>query len=56
MQLAQKLCYYANAGDIEQINHEPSIIEDLALADVMSTATATLKENNVSVIYYHPQK
>jgi predicted Zn-dependent peptidase len=56
MQLAQKLCYYANAGDIEQINHEPSIIEDLALADVMSTATATLKENNVSVIYYHPKK
>ena len=44
MQLAQKLCYYANAGDIEQINHEPSIIEGLALADVMSTATATLKE------------
>jgi predicted Zn-dependent peptidase len=56
MQLAQKLCYYANAGDIEQINHEPSIIEGLALADVMSTATATLKENNVSVIYYHPKK
>jgi len=26
------------------------------LADVMSTATATLKENNVSVIYYHPRK
>jgi predicted Zn-dependent peptidase len=56
MQLAQKLCYYANAGDIEKINHEPSIIEGLALADVMSTATATLKENNVSVIYYHPKK
>jgi predicted Zn-dependent peptidase len=56
MQLAQKLCYYANAGDIEQINQEPSIIEGLALADVMSTATATLKENNVSVIYYHPKK
>jgi len=56
MQLAQKLCYYANAGDIEQINHEPSIIEGLALADVMSTATATLKENKVSVIYYHPKK
>jgi len=56
MQLAQKLCYYANAGDIEQINHEPSIIEGLELADVMSTATATLKENNVSVIYYHPKK
>ena len=56
MQLAQKLCYYANAGDVEQINHEPSIIEGLALADVMSTATATLKENNVSVIYYHPKK
>jgi len=54
--LAQKLCYYANAGDIEQINQEPSIIEGLALADVMSTATATLKENNVSVIYYHPKK
>jgi len=56
MQLAQKLCYYANAGDIEQINQEPSIIDGLALADVMSTATATLKENNVSVIYYHPKK
>lgn len=56
MQLAQKLCYYANAGDIEQINHEPGIIEGLSLADVMSTATATFKENNVSVIYYHPKK
>jgi len=56
MQLAQKLCYYANAGDIEQINQEPSIIEGLTLADVMSTATATFKENNVSVIYYHPKK
>ena len=56
MQLAQKLCYYANAGDIDQINQEPSIIEGLTLADVMSTATATLKENNVSVIYYHPKK
>jgi predicted Zn-dependent peptidase len=56
MQLAQKLCYYANAGDIDQINQEPSIIERLALDDVMSTATATFKENNVSVIYYHPKK
>lgn len=56
MQLAQKLCYYANAGDIDQINQEPSIIESLTLADVMSTATATLKENKVSVIYYHPKK
>jgi len=56
MQLAQKLCYYANAGDIDQINQEPSIIEGLTLADVMSTATATLKENKVSVIYYHPKK
>lgn len=56
MQLAQKLCYYANAGDIDQINQEPSIIEGLTLADVMSTATATFKENNVSVIYYHPKK
>jgi len=56
MQLAQKLCYYANAGDIDQINQEPRIIEGLTLADVMSTATATLKENKVSVIYYHPKK
>ncbi|GDX49313.1 zinc protease [Bacteroidota bacterium] len=56
MQLAQKLCYYANAGAIDQINQEPSIIEGLTLADVMATAMATLKENNVSVIYYHPKK
>ena len=56
MQLAQKLCYYANAGDLEQINHEPSIIEGLDMSDVLTTASATLRENNVSVIYYHPKK
>lgn len=56
MQLAQKLCYYANAGDLEQINHEPSIIEGLDISDVLTTASATLRENNVSVIYYHPKK
>lgn len=56
MQLAQKLCYYANAGDIEQINKEPNTIEGLTLQEVMTTASATLKENTVSVIYYHPKK
>lgn len=56
MQLAQKLCYYANAGDLEQINHEPGTIEGLDISDVLTTASATLKENNVSVIYYHPKK
>jgi predicted Zn-dependent peptidase len=56
MQLAQKLCYYANAGDLELINHEPSTIEGLDISDVLTTASATLRENNVSVIYYHPKK
>jgi predicted Zn-dependent peptidase len=56
MQLAQKLCYYANSGDIEQINQEPIAIENLSLEDVLYTTSATLKENNVSVIYYHPKK
>lgn len=56
MQLAQKLCYYANAGDIEQINKEPNKIEGLTLQEVMTTASETLKENTVSVIYYHPKK
>ncbi len=56
MQLAQKLCYYANSGDIEQINQEPNAVENLSLEDVLCTASATLKENNVSVIYYHPKK
>jgi predicted Zn-dependent peptidase len=56
MQFAQKLCYYANAGDIEQINKEPNTIEGLTLQEVMTTASATLKENTVSVIYYHPKK
>lgn len=56
MQLAQKLCYYANSGDIEQINQEPIAVENLSLEDVLYTASATLKENNVSVIYYHPKK
>ena len=56
MQLAQKLCYYANSGDIEQINQEPIAVENLSLEDVLCTASATLKENNVSVIYYHPKK
>ena len=56
MQMAQRLCYYANAGDIDQINIEPEMIENLTLEDIVSTATATLKENNVSVIYYHPKK
>lgn len=55
MQLAQRLCYYENAGSLDDINQENEMIEQITLNNVLSIAQQTLKANNVSVIYYHPQ-
>ncbi len=56
MQLAQKLCYYENAGDLEGINKEVSHLENASLKAVLTDASATLTDESVSVIYYHPKK
>ena len=55
MQLAQRLCYFENAGSLEDINNENEVIEKLDLTQVISTAKQTLNANSVSVIYYHPK-
>ena len=56
MQLAQKLCYYENAGALETINDELSIIESFSLSDILNVAKKTITKESVSVIYYHPKK
>ena len=56
MQLAQKLCYYENAGNLEGINKEVSQLENTDITHILKAASATLTDDSVSVIYYHPQK
>lgn len=55
MQLAQRLCYFENAGSLEDINKENEIIDSLDLTKVIDSAKQTLTTNSVSVIYYHPK-
>ncbi|MBM3437586.1 MAG: insulinase family protein [Bacteroidetes bacterium] len=55
MQLAQRLCYFENAGSLDDINRENEIIENIYLSDVLSVAEKTLNHNIVSVINYHPK-
>ncbi len=55
MQLAQRLCYFENAGSLEDINRETQIIEKILLSDVLSVAEKTLNPEIVSVINYHPK-
>lgn len=55
MQLAQRLCYFENAGSLDDINRENEIIENIDLSDVLSVAEKTLNHNIVSVINYHPK-
>lgn len=55
MQLAQRLCYFENAGSLDDINRENEIIENISLNDVLSVAEKTLNHNIVSVINYHPK-
>jgi len=55
MQLAQRLCYFENAGSLDDINRENEIIENISLSDVLSVAEKTLNHNIVSVINYHPK-
>lgn len=55
MQLAQKLCYYENAGCIQNVNMENQLVESVTLESVLKEAQETLSANNVSVIYYHPK-
>jgi predicted Zn-dependent peptidase len=55
MQLAQRLCYFENAGNLEAINQENEVIEKIELTDVLSAAQKTMNKDTVSVIYYHPK-
>jgi len=55
MQLAQRLCYFENAGSLEDINRETQIIEKILLSDVLTIAEKTLNPEIVSVINYHPK-
>lgn len=55
MQLAQRLCYFENAGNLEAINQENEVIDKIELNQVLSIARKTFNKDNVSVIYYHPK-
>ena len=56
MQLAQRLCFFENAGALNNINNEQSLIESFSLNDVLTVSKKTIDANSVSVIYYHPKK
>lgn len=56
MQLAQRLCYFENAGNLDAINQENEVVEQIQLSQVLSIAQKTLSKDSVSVIYYHPKK
>jgi hypothetical protein len=56
MQLAQRLCFFENAGALDDINNEQSLIESFSLNDVLTVSKQTIDANSVSVIYYHPKK
>lgn len=55
MQLAQRLCYFENAGNLNGINQENATIETISLEHILSVAKQTLTAHSVSVIYYHPK-
>lgn len=56
MQLAQHICYWEHAGNLDGINSEVANIEKTTLTDVLLAATATLNPDTVSVIYYYPKQ
>lgn len=56
MQLAQRLCYFENAGNLDAINQENEVVEQIQLSQVLSIAQKTFSKDSVSVIYYHPKK
>jgi predicted Zn-dependent peptidase len=51
---AQKLCYFANLGLLRNINSENEQYQRVEMSSLIESA-ATLKTDNVSVIYYHPK-
>jgi predicted Zn-dependent peptidase len=54
MNMAQKLAYFENLGNLEGINNEADLVKNLKLNDVLQNASATFQQNNMSVIYYSP--
>jgi predicted Zn-dependent peptidase len=51
---AQKLCYFENLGLLSEINEENRQYGKVEMTDLMHSV-ATISQDNVSVIYYHPK-
>lgn len=53
---AQKLCYFENLGHLEAVEEENNQYREVSLHHMLNTATATFKQDKVSVLYYSPNQ
>jgi predicted Zn-dependent peptidase len=53
---AQKLCYFENLGHLEAVEEENNQYREVSLHHMLNTATATFKQDKVSVLYYSPKQ
>lgn len=56
MQLAQKLCYYENLGDVNFINEELPLIESLTLDEIIRVVKNYLVTAHSRIIHYSPKQ
>lgn len=52
---AQKLCFYENLGQLQEMDKEPETYRKPSLDEIRKTAAATLNPEIASVIYYSPK-
>jgi hypothetical protein len=52
---AQKLCFYENIGQLQEMDKEPDTYRKPGLDEIRKTAAATLNPEIASVIYYSPK-
>jgi predicted Zn-dependent peptidase len=52
---AQKLCFFENTGNLDDIITEESTYRSINLHSMLKAAATTIEPENASVLYYHPK-
>jgi predicted Zn-dependent peptidase len=52
---AQKLCYFENLGNVEEVHNEDELYRKVSLHNMLTAAAGTIKPDNAAVLYYHPK-
>lgn len=52
---AQKLCFFENLGNINEVHSEDALYRNVSLHEMLKTAASVIKPDHAAVLYYHPK-